>query len=266
MGTMTLNVAISLTMYFIGTSGLVANVLLIINLMVNNHLNEPSSLLMLSAALADAGHEFIILCHVAPELAMGEIAWGEVVESMASYANLFFWYASLGSLFFMAINRYFAVCRPLEAKEIFKLRKVAIGLGFIWTCSLGMGILPLGVCCRKIFDIHYDFAEEESHGEEANIIKLLTHICDGTVLIVMFVCYSLVYCGGHKPNPMKALFQSANEVKKRNSKADRIVRNITTQFMAVSVIFSLLSILQVVTQYVEKSKAIISLLQVSGKC
>lgn len=258
------NIIISTLMFAIGYAGFIGNVLVMLTLLVNKHLKEPSSMLMMSAALSDTGHGLIIICHVAPELATGEIAWGETLEILISHTNLLFWYASLGSFFFMALNRYFAVCRPIQAKEIFKLSRVLAGLAIVWMLSLGMSLLPLRICCRKIFDIHFEITTEESHEEATNVIKLITHIADGTVLIVMFVCYYFVYFGRKFGGTERLFHAGQNSTKnKTKSQADKIVRNITTQFMAVSVVFALLSILQVVTQYVEKNRAIISLLQVS---
>ncbi len=256
-----LNVVIGSGLEVTGITGIVFIILFLIVIFKFGHVKAEASFIIIgSLAFSDCGHLAVVAGHVGPELLMREISWGNLLEGFVSHSNLVFWYASLGNYNLMALNRFYAVCRPLKQGIVFSSRRTFMYCCFTWLFALFLALTPLtGFCCRKIFDIHWDEAEHELENPWDNHLKIITIVLNWCTVIVMSTCYVMVFRrlrGRVGPG-----VQTSSRSQRRQQLKEKRVRNVCYQFLIISLIFTMLLCFQVATQLGWNSKPVITILQ-----
>ncbi len=259
-----LNLFLGSGLAILGTLGILSLLFLITTIVVFKNTTEASYIIILSLALCDIGHLSVVVGHVAPELLLRELslAWG--LETFFTHSNLLFWYSSLGHLCLMAINRYYAVCRPVLFSTVFSARRARRYCACVWFIGFALAMTPFTglLCCRKIFDIHYDAEEEEVRNEQTNILKIITIILNWLTVVVMAFCYIAVFMRLRaKAGAVNAKPQTARQLELLASK-NKKRRNISYQFSIISVVFWLLLCFQIVGEFGYKQKWVITTLQI----
>ncbi len=247
----------------LATLGILGFLLLITTIVVFKDVSEASYIILLSFAFCDMGHLAIVMSHVVPELILGELHWAWAFETFISHSNLLFWYSSLGHLSLMAINRFYAVCRPMILSTVFSVTRTWKYCVCIWFIGFLLCMTPFTgiLCCRKIFDIHHDAEEEEVKPEQNNILKIITMILNWLTVVAMAFCYIAVFRRLRaKASAAYAKPQTARQLELLALKDKKRCR-LSYQFSIISVLFCLLLCCQLTTELGYKKKWAITTLQ-----
>ncbi|MCP3661551.1 MAG: G-protein coupled receptor, partial [Gammaproteobacteria bacterium] len=191
-----LNLILGSGLAALGSLGILSLLTLITTIIVFKNTVEASYIIILSFALCDIGHLSIVVGHVAPELILKELSWAWGLVTLFRHSILLFWYSSLGHFCLMAINRYYAVCRPMSLSTVFSVRRTWQYCTWVWSIAFLFCVTPLTgfLCCRKIFDIHHDAEEEEDViAQKTNALKIITVVLNWLTVTVMILCYTAVF-------------------------------------------------------------------------
>ncbi|XP_061099291.1 trace amine-associated receptor 1-like [Conger conger] len=123
------------------------NLLVIISISHFKQLHSPTNLLILSLALTD----WFLGAFVMPYSMIRSVenCWyfGETTCKMHSSFDMMMTITSILHLCLISVDRYWAICKPLQYKTLVSMQKVAALIGITWLFSFGFGF---GVILSKM--------------------------------------------------------------------------------------------------------------------
>ncbi len=258
-----LNVIMASGLATLGSLGILSLFILVTTIIIFKNIRESSYIIILSFAFCDIGHLSVVMSHVVPELILREIHWAWGFETFFTHSNLLLWYSSLGHFCVMAINRFYGVCRPVLFCAVFSARRTWLYCACICFIAFLMCMTPFTgiLCCRKIFDIHYDANEEEVKIEQWNTLKIITVVLKWLTVAVMTFCYIAAFVKLRAKTAVDNIPQNPKQFELLALK-DEKRRSLTYQFSVISVVFCLLLCFQIAsTELGYKRKGVITTLQ-----
>ncbi|XP_035279284.1 trace amine-associated receptor 4-like [Anguilla anguilla] len=145
------------------------NLLVIISISHFRQLHSPTNLLILSLACIDCCLGSFIMPY--SMIRSVENCWyfGEIICKMHSSFDMMMSIASILHLCLISVDRYWAICKPLQYKSLVSMQKVACLIAIIWIFSFGFGF---GVLLSKV---HLAGMEE----------FIMMNSCAGTCFVIL---------------------------------------------------------------------------------
>ncbi|KAM8749236.1 trace amine-associated receptor 13c-like [Acanthopagrus schlegelii] len=109
------------------------NLLVIISISHFKQLHTPTNLLLLSLAVSD----FFVGLLMFFQIMLIDGCWllGDLICTLYYVLDFFITSASVGTMVFISVDRYVAICHPLHYSTKITVRGVALGTCLCWVCS-----------------------------------------------------------------------------------------------------------------------------------
>ncbi|XP_061097634.1 trace amine-associated receptor 2-like [Conger conger] len=141
------------SMAFIILMTVCGNLLVIISISHFRQLHSPTNLLVLSLAFTDWFLGVLVLPY--SMIRSVENCWyfGETFCKIHSSLDIMLGHASLLHLGLISVDRYLAICKPLQYRTLVSMHKVAALIGISWLISLAFGF---GVILSKMYLVNVE--------------------------------------------------------------------------------------------------------------
>ena len=108
---------------------------------LSRQLHTPTNLLLLSLAVSD----FFVGLLMFFQIMLIDGCWllGDLMCTLYYVLDLFITSASVGTMVFISVDRYVAICHPLHYSTKITVRGVALGTCLCWVCSALYSITAL---------------------------------------------------------------------------------------------------------------------------
>ena len=148
-----IKVAMYVFMTFVFLMNVGGNLLVIISISHFRQLHSPTNLLILSLAFTDCLLGVFILPF--SMIRSVENCWyfGEIFCKIHSSLDIMLGHASLLHLGLISIDRYLAICKPLQYRTLVSIDKVAALIGISWMISFAFGF---GLILSKMYSVSLD--------------------------------------------------------------------------------------------------------------
>lgn len=222
----------------ITTISLLGNIIICVVVLKHRWILYPTNDLVISLALLD------ILTAIIPlPLTIGafitEPNWifGKSACSVYAFFNGFLKYASILTLLFIAIHRYYRVVKPREYNETFTPGYTLIISVIIWIGSAFPAASPV-IFTWAGYNFSFEYSgclltyKERLHQSVWNTCMFV--LFQGIPSFLIFNCYHLVYRAiGHRSNSRNTAVIEANAQPLNNAKKYRL----TKTFLVISIVF-----------------------------
>nr|XP_054603156.1 trace amine-associated receptor 13c-like [Nothobranchius furzeri] len=133
------NIFMSFILCFISLITVLLNLLLIISISHFRQLQTSTNLLLLSLAVSDFFVGFLLLFQIM--LIDGCWYLGDLMCILYFILDVFITAASVGNMVLISIDRYVAICHPLQYPTKVTVKRIQLCISLCWICSLGYSIV-----------------------------------------------------------------------------------------------------------------------------
>ncbi|XP_070572158.1 histamine H2 receptor-like [Ptychodera flava] len=191
-------VILSVTVLVIMVASLIGNGMVILVVLLNKRMKTRTNVFIMSMAVADFGITAICMPFSLITVVQGDWIFSTILCYFDAFANAFFFIASLHSLMYIAIFKYFCILHPL--RHVITRRRAVLMAVVIWITALLCAVGPLFGWTRN----EYKPGATQCGPAYPQTIKQKSHaICIATIgyvvpLLTMLFCYSRMFSAIHK--------------------------------------------------------------------
>ncbi|XP_014669958.1 PREDICTED: alpha-2B adrenergic receptor-like [Priapulus caudatus] len=242
------NILLACVLFVIVTTTIVGNLLVIIAIRTDKHMQTTFNYYVLNLAVTDFLVGLTVMTFYSVDVVFGYWPFGEVMCGVWVFLDYGLTFVSVFTLVAISIDRLWSVSWPIYYQRMHNISKVAVAICIIWLVMIVIWLPPCVLDRVRYSQPHVCIWEPSNNREFVVVVAVLGHHLPDVVLVVSYACIITVMrrrarvgVAVTNPRPMHSLSVPHNDPASTSNGGNGGDTNAAPTPMTISVVSSVAS-------------------------